>query len=127
MARTEFIKKKLHPSPKKNYQAELLLQAGVAPFKAEAISVRGLGLQYRAEGFYVVLSEARTTYRSKRKLLWFRLNRLPSPSGTACASKMLTFKVSYIILQISVRKESAQPYHTRVCYRASREFWVDII
>jgi hypothetical protein len=35
--------------------------------------VRGLGFQDIAEGFYVVLSEARTNYGSKRKLLWFRI------------------------------------------------------
>jgi hypothetical protein len=43
MARTEFIKNKNKTRPK-NKQTGSSLQAGVAPFKAEATSVRGVGL-----------------------------------------------------------------------------------
>lgn len=62
---SEFILKNTGPLQK--IQIESSSQASDAPFEAKVTSVRDLGLQERAEGFYLALNEDATNQLSLEK------------------------------------------------------------
>jgi hypothetical protein len=108
-------------------------QAGVAPFGVGAINVWSLGLSKpRADGvlLYVVLSEMchEPLWLEKETVMVYgTLGSHPlSPPAQQCKKRELTTQGFIYHLTNNkmnpLRKESAQPYCTRVPISASREF-----